>query len=318
MSGRDRMICALKRQKVSGRIPHMELVFYLTMETFRAVHPEHRNLYQWNQMSAREQDIQLDDIADALIKPAKKYGHSAIFLHYPTALQLPEYLRVMEKIREKTGDEFFLMMHGDPTFSIPDGSHMVEFSEMMYEEPEKLKALAQARLDSAVKQAEEIARHPGLLDGFALCSDYCFNVNPFFSPAAFSEFVAPYLEKCIRSYREMGFYTIKHTDGNIMPIVDQMVQCAPDALHSLDPQAGVSLCEVGRLYGDKVTLIGNVNCGLLQTGTQSECEADIRRALREGMALPGYVFSTSNCIYTGMPLERYELMHKIWWEEGVV
>jgi len=30
----------------------------------------------------------------------------------------------------------------------------------------------------------------------------------------------------------------------------------------------------------------------------------------------GYVFSTSNCVYTGMPLQRYELMLDIWRKEG--
>jgi uroporphyrinogen decarboxylase len=30
----------------------------------------------------------------------------------------------------------------------------------------------------------------------------------------------------------------------------------------------------------------------------------------------GYVFCTSNCAYTGLPLERYERMIRIWREEG--
>ena len=68
----------------------------------------------------------------------------------------------------------------------------------------------------------------------------------------------------------MGFYAIKHTDGNIMPILDQLVQAGPHALHSLDPQGGVDIAEVKRLYGDRVCLIGNVNCGLLDTGTDEE------------------------------------------------
>ena len=55
--------------------------------------------------------------------------------------------------------------------------------------------------------------------------------------------------------------------------------------------------------GDKIALVGNVNCGLLQTGTDEECDADVMRALKEGMADgKGYIFSTSNCVYTGLPL----------------
>ena len=71
-------------------------------------------------------------------------------------------------------------------------------------------------------------------------------------------------------------------------------------------------------YGQRICCIGNVNCGLLQTGTEEEAAADVRRSLREGMAGGyGYIFSTSNCVYTGLPLERYELMHDIWRAEGI-
>ena len=62
-------------------------------------------------------------------------------------------------------------------------------------------------------------------------------------------------------HRKNGAYVIKHTDGNIMPILDQLVSCRPHALHSIDPQAKVDLGEVKRLVGDKVCLAGNVNCG---------------------------------------------------------
>lgn len=30
----------------------------------------------------------------------------------------------------------------------------------------------------------------------------------------------------------------------------------------------------------------------------------------------GYVFSTSNCVYTGLPLERYEMMMELWRQYG--
>ena len=54
--------------------------------------------------------------------------------------------------------------------------------------------------------------------------------------------------------------------------------------------------------GDRVALIGNVNCGLLTTGTDEEVIASVRYALQHGMPGSGYIFATSNCVYTGMPL----------------
>jgi uroporphyrinogen decarboxylase len=133
----------------------------------------------------------------------------------------------------------------------------------------------------------------------------------------FDEFVTPYLKQLIAGYRELGFYVIKHTDGNIMPILDSLVECNPHALHSLDPQGGVDIAEIKRLIGEKVCLIGNVNCGLMQTGTEEQVIESARYALQNGMPGGGYIFSTSNCVYTGMPLERYELIHEIWKREGV-
>ena len=316
MTERERFIKALKREPLTGHVPTFELVFYLTMESIHKVHPSQRSFSQWNQMSISEKKAQMADMADCYIDIAKKYHHSAIFVH-PNPGDFDNTVWLMETIREKSGGEFFIMMHGDPTFSMPDGNYMEEFTEMLYEEEDAVKLEAGLRMNNSVAFAEKLQKHPGLLDGFALCSDYCFNVNPFFSPAMFDTFIVPYLSGVISAYREMGFYSIKHTDGNIMPIAQQMVDCKPDALHSLDPQGGVSLQEMRCLYGDKVALIGNVNCGLLQTGTEEECTADVMRSLRDGMAGYGYIFSTSNCAYTGLPLERYELMNRLWWEHGV-
>jgi uroporphyrinogen decarboxylase len=31
----------------------------------------------------------------------------------------------------------------------------------------------------------------------------------------------------------------------------------------------------------------------------------------------GYIFSTSNCVYTGMRLARYELILDVWRREGI-
>ncbi len=72
-----------------------------------------------------------------------------------------------------------------------------------------------------------------------------------------------------------------------------------------------------RLVGDRVALIGNVNCGLLTTGTDEEMIASARYAIRHGSPGGGYVFGTSNCVFTGMPLRNYELILDVWRKEGV-
>jgi len=128
----------------------------------------------------------------------------------------------------------------------------------------------------------------------------------------FVEFVTPFLARLVGGYRDIGAYVIKHTDGNIMPILDQLVSCKPHALHSLDPQAqDMDIKVIKELVGDKVCLIGNVQCSLLQTGTEEEIIQNAKNALKYGMHGGGYIFSISNVAFKGLPLERYPLILEI-------
>lgn len=318
MTGKERFARALDRlPPLPGQhVPHFELVFFLTMEEMGIIHPSQRHYGQWDQLSEAERQLHRESIVETYVGIAERYQHDAILVHPFTPPNDDETIRLLEMIRERSHDDYFIMLHGDATYSIPNGEQMMDFSVEMVEEPDRVLAEAARRADNALKWAERLSRHKGLVDGFALCSDYCFNTGCFFPPAQFEKFVIPFLRQIIAGYRELGFYTIKHTDGNIMPIIDELIACNPHALHSLDPQGGVDLAVLKRDYGDKVALIGNVNCGLLQTGTDEEVVTDVRRALRDGMPGGGYVFSTSNCVYSGMALERYRLMHRIWREEG--
>ena len=316
MTNRERFIKTLKCEQIGGQVPTFELVFYLTMEAFGKVHPLHRHYDQWNQMSQTERNLHMNEMAQIYIDTAERYGHSAIFVHCnPGDYDNTKWL--LETIREKTGDEYFIMMHGDSTWAIPDGDNMMDFAVQMYEEPEALNEVSARRTEKALNIARRLHEEGHLLDGFALCSDYCFNTNPFFNEESFDELIVPYLKEIITEYRKMGYYSIKHTDGNIMPILKQIADCKPDAIHSLDPQGGVSIPEVRKIVGPEIALCGNVNCGLLQTGTEEEAREDTLRSLREGMETGrGYIFCSSNCAYTGLPLERYELMNGIWREYG--
>lgn len=314
LTPRERFIMALEGKQPPGLVPTFELVFYLTMELLGKVHPTHRRFTQWDQMSATEKRLQVADAGDTYIETARRYSHSAVFIHGASGMPDSEE-RIAEYIREQTGNEFFLCRHGDTTMSVPDGDEMMDLCIRLADEPQAIKDEQNRAIDRALDAASRIAGK-GIYDGFALCADYCFNTGPFLSPNQFAEFVTPFLARLIRGYRDQGYYVIKHTDGNIMPIINQLVACHPHALHSIDPQAGVDIAEVKRRYGREVCLIGNVNCGLLQTGSEEQVVESVRYALRSGMPGGGYIFSTSNCVYTGMPLERYDLMMDIWRREG--
>ena len=251
MTHRERFIKTLKCEPIGGQVPTFELVFFLTMEAFGKVHPSHRYYNQWDQMSYGEKKLHIQDMADIYIDTAKRYDHSAIFVHpNPGGFENVQWL--LETIREKSGDEYYIMMHGDVTHSMPDGANLMDFCVDMLENPEKLNDQSQRWLDANLELARKLDDKGHLLDGFALCSDYCFNTNPFFRPDQFEEFIVPYLKQAIDEYRKLAYYSIKPTDGNIMPILKQIADCKPDAIHSLDPQGGVSIPKVREIVGDDI------------------------------------------------------------------
>jgi len=316
MTHRQRAILALEGQQ-PDYVPTFELAFQLTEEAFGESFTDQGGAH--NALPEAERRELCRRNAALYLKIAQRYGHSIIMIArtpssiYPQRSQ--ELVWTMQAIRgaaRKLGEEYLLIAHGDATLAIPEGEWLQEMIGLLADDPEKLKEKAESRLYERTGHTLYYAQAG--FDGFALCDDYAFNANPFFSPAQFREFVTPYLKRIIAAYRGLGKYVIKHTDGNLMPILDQLVECAPHAIHSLDPQGGMDIAEVKARYGRQVALCGNVNCGLVQTGSESEVLESCEYAMRHGKPGGGYIFCTSNCAFKGMPLERYELVNNYWRE----
>lgn len=211
-----------------------------------------------------------------------------------------------KRLREHFGNTRLFGGHGDGTFEIPNGNDMYEFAYRIADEPEAVHGDAERRCADAIERNKR--QHEAGLDVALMCADYCYNSGPFLSPAMFDEFITPYLARIIESGRENGMFMIKHTDGNIMPIIDSLVQCRPHALHSLDPMAGVDIKKVKELYGGRIALCGNVHCAALQTGTEEDVRESALYCLEHGSKGGGYIFCTSNVPFKGMPPERYAMI----------
>ncbi|NLG24815.1 MAG: hypothetical protein GX558_05630, partial [Clostridiales bacterium] len=249
----------------------------------------------------------INDNVDYMLEVYGLLGYDAFGVHY---LSEEHQLQTIRRIRQVSGWEYMVFAHADGTFAIPDGDGMVSFAYRIADDPDDLTAEAEAMCVGAIERNRRL--FDAGCDGFILCSDYCFNQGPFLSPAMFRQYITPYLTRIIAGIRDLGGYAIKHTDGDIMPILDQLVEANPHALHSLDPMAGVDIAVVKKMYGDKVALLGNVNCALMQTGTEEQVVASAEYCLTHAKPGGGYVFCTSNIPFRGLPLERYQLVLDVW------
>lgn len=289
---------------IPDRVPTFELEFQLSEELLGKPFLTENDL---KGLSEAEVDRRIAENAEFMIEVYDRLEHDAICIQYLNEQHTKQTIR---RLHEFSGDRFMLLAHGDGTFAIPDGAGMLEFVYRIADDPQGVHDQAERMVRDVI--AHDLRLLDAGLDGFILCSDYCFNKGPFLSPKMFGEFVTPYLARLIAAIREHGGYAIKHTDGNIMPILDQLVSTNPHALHSIDPMAGVDIREVKRLVGDKVALCGNVHCAAMQTGTEQDVIDSAEYCLTWAKPGGGYVYCTSNIPFKGLPLERYLLVLDVW------
>lgn len=302
MTPKQNAIRALEMGQPQGLVPTFELEFQLTQELLgREFHVGGL----WQKATEKEKEKMFHENAQLFVDIAKRLDYNIIM-----DTRSPGIEGVLENVRlihQMVGDEYMLIVHGDATYGIPNGVNMTQFVADLYEKTDEMKRRADEMVDRTLERGKRLL--DGGVDGFALCSDYCLNTGPFLPPKMFAEFVTPYLARLVGAYRDMGAYVIKHTDGNIMPILDQLVGCKPHAIHSLDCQAqDMDIKVIKEIAGDKVCLIGGVQCSLLQTGTEEEIVENCKYVLKHGMPGGGYIYSTTNVAFKGLPLERYLLI----------
>lgn len=139
--------------------------------------------------------------------------------------------------------------------------------------------------------------------------DFAFNTGPLMSPTMFDDIMAPRLKIFADAVHDAGALLIKHTDGNVNKILPSIVGCGVDAYHSIDPMAGMDLGNVKQLYGDKITLFGNVDCGnLLAFGSTEDVRMAVKECIRVGAPGGGYVLASSNTIPASAKPENVQMM----------
>jgi uroporphyrinogen decarboxylase len=201
---------------------------------------------------------------------------------------------------------------GGSTLAIENVSDWMEFSTNLMEHPEVLHAEARQRTDTEIAQFNLLAEAEP--DFIHVVNDIAFNAGPFIAPDQVREFIIPYLAEQVAHIRALGIIPFIHTDGNIMPFLDDYIGTGAACYQSVDPQAGMDIAEVKRRAYGKMALMGNVQCSLLQDGPNEAIRRSVRYCLEHGTPGGGYIFGTSNTIFPGMPLEHYEHMLEVYRE----
>ncbi|MCD6395100.1 MAG: hypothetical protein J7M40_16545, partial [Planctomycetes bacterium] len=110
-------------------------------------------------------------------------------------------------------------------------------------------------------------------------------------------------------FKEVGLPVIKHTDGNIMPILDMILDSDIDCLDPIDPVAGLDIGEFKKKYADRIALKGNVDCAhTLTFGSEKEVVEETKEVIRKAADGGGLILSSSNSIHSAVKPGNYLAM----------
>ena len=200
----------------------------------------------------------------------------------------------------KNGD-LFLLGHCDICMTGAEAGFPILFEAFLLEE-ELMQRFFKSTTDGLMPILE--AQLEMGVDGILGANDWCYKSGPMISPKLFSDLMVPQLKHISGMAHEYGRPYIKHLDGNVMPILDILIEeVGIDAYHSIEPTAGMDIFSLKWQYGDKSSLWGNVDSGeLLVNGTPGEIRDYCMRLLKECAPGGGYVMATSNAVHDAIPM----------------
>jgi len=200
------------------------------------------------------------------------------------------------RINKKHKDKIFVAVTNDLAGvfeSASQGMGMTFYSRILHKDPNLIKevheVIAQFTKDCYMSYMDAGA------ELFIESGDLAYKTGPMMSPKKFYEVLLPAYKMITDAVHERGGKIVLHTDGRVTPLLDFVVDCGFDGLHSLEPTASVDLAFVKKKVGDKLCLMGNIDVAhILVDATKEEVYDAVKYAIKTGGPGGGFVVSAAN------------------------
>jgi len=144
--------------------------------------------------------------------------------------------------------------------------------------------------------------------------DICTDQGPMISPTRLDEIYFPYLERSLEPLRDEGVRTIWHSDGNIMPIIDRLIEMGIEGFQGFQEETGPRLETIANLKtkrGKKPIIWGSISVTrTLPFGTIEDVRKDIRRCVKIAAPGGGFVMAPSSSVGPEVPIENIFAFYK--------
>ena len=181
------------------------------------------------------------------------------------------------------------------------------FMLLCHDAPEIVDHLIRVCTDFAIISGKRLVQSGA--DALLIADDLGHKTGPFLSLKHFRRYILPPLQREVHELKKLGVPILLHSDGDINSYLEDLVDAGIDGLNPLQRTANMDLASVKAHYGDRITLIGNIDASrTLPYGTAAQIEREVIEALR--VAAPGgrYVLSTDHSLHGGIPVQNVMTM----------
>jgi len=169
----------------------------------------------------------------------------------------------------------------------------------MFDDPEFVHQVARMTLDYNLAQLDMLVEAG--LDVLVVEDDIADKNFPLIAPDQFVTFINGYNRQIVDAAHEKGLRVVRHSDGNLWPLLDILLDSGYDGLNPLEPQAGMTLAKVKKYCGERICLLGNIDCiDLLPNGTPQQVDAAVSQAIADAGQGGGLIICSSNSLHPGV------------------
>ncbi|MCJ7690091.1 MAG: hypothetical protein MUO60_12315 [Clostridiaceae bacterium] len=297
------------RKKICSKCSYMEFINKVDIDV--AVVPWKKQMKNIGNDFYKDdwQVIYKDTGENGLIEVGFPISSKSDLLKYkPPNPQWDNRLKQLQEIVEVFKNEKAIIFSISDAFSRPRKLIGMENLLLNYiSNPDFINELVNISLEYTYKLIEE-ANKIGV-DIFVSGDDYADKNSSLMSPKHFEKFILQGLTKIVSKVHQVGSKYIKHTDGNINGIFEMLISSGIDGLHPIDPNAGMDILKIKKKYGEKICLIGNVNCiTTLVEGSPESVKEEVKWLIDKIGPGGGFMIASSNSIHNGVKPENFLAM----------
>jgi len=222
---------------------------------------------------------------------------------------MTDSLRKIEEERRNLGEVFFIPgIAGPGLMGIYGEVGLESFSYYLADCPDIILELLEHNTVRAVTLAEHYPEDHAIEAGF-LGDDIAFKSGPLLSPIWLREHYFPRLARVIDAWHAKKIKVLFHSDGNLNPILDDLVAAGIDGLNPIEVLAGMDIADIHQRH-PHLFMAGGIDVSqLLPFGSPQDVKDAVKRAIdaAEGRIMIG----SSTELNNDVPLDNFLALREV-------